>query len=94
MLIGKNVFKTISIGALLLICTIETPSALAQRTKIIGTTSNEGIIDIAVNKNWGTQVNNVYAAGFSGGPIDGQGNSGGLDVLLTKFDENYNKEWT
>ncbi len=37
---------------------------------------------------------NIYATGYTGGPLDGQSHLGNWDIFLTKFDPNGNWLWT
>ena len=36
----------------------------------------------------------VYAVGYSGGEMDGETNSGNLDIMLVKYDSNGGRQWT
>ncbi len=54
-----------------------------------GTVEGEKGYDIAISK-----ADNIYITGYTGGDLDGNINTGSLDVFLTKFDNIGNKVWT
>jgi len=58
-------------------------------TKQLGTSS--------VDMGWGITTDssgNIYVTGFTGGGLDGNTNSGGIDMFLVKYNSSGTKQWT
>ena len=57
-------------------------------TKLIGSSQDETGGHVAIDKD-----GSVYITGSSTGDLDGQGNKGGADIFISKFDIN-GRHWT
>ena len=55
-------------------------SGTRQWTRQLGTSGNDQANGVAVDSS-----GNVYAAGFTGGDLDGNTNSGGQDLFVVKY---------
>ena len=58
-------------------------------TVLIGTASNDRGHGIAVDSS-----GNIYVAGYTAGALDGETNSGGDDIYLTKYNSAGTRQWT
>jgi len=58
-------------------------------TRQWGTTADDAGDGVAVD-----DLDNVYVTGYTDGSLDGNSNTGGSDIFLTKYDTNGNKVWT
>jgi fibronectin type 3 domain-containing protein len=58
-------------------------------TVLIGTGSTDRGHGIAVDSS-----GNIYVAGYTAGALDGETNSGGNDIFLTKYDASGARQWT
>lgn len=64
-------------------------SGTKQWTKLLGTTAVDNAWSVAVDSS-----ENIYVAGFTGGNLGGQTNSGGTDAFVAKYDSSGNMLWT
>ena len=65
-------------------------SGVKQWTKQLGTTSNERDQGgVAIDSS-----DNIYLAGYTEGGLDGNTNSGGMDIFLVKYNSSGVKQWT
>jgi len=64
-------------------------SGTKQWTEQLGTGSNDEGIGIAIDNS-----DNIFVTGSTSGGLDGNTNSGGLDIFLTKYDTDGNRQWT
>jgi chitodextrinase len=58
-------------------------------TVLIGTASTDRGHGVAVDSS-----GNIYVAGYTAGALDGETNSGGNDIYLTKYDASGARQWT
>jgi hypothetical protein len=62
---------------------------IKQWTKVLGTSADEYAFALTTGKD-----GSIYVSGASGGNLDGQTNSGGLDAFVTKYNSKGIKQWT
>jgi len=73
-------------------CTVvnaTTQSGTWGGTVLIGSTADDRGEGIAVDSS-----GNIYVAGYTAGAFDGETNSGGNDIFLTKFNASGTRQWT
>jgi len=64
-------------------------SLTKQWTKQLGTSSHDVGEGVTVDSK-----NNIYVSGYTGGGLDGNTNSGSLDIFLVKYNSSGTKQWT
>ena len=64
-------------------------SGTKQWTKQLGTSSDDGAQEVTVDSS-----DNIYVTGYTAGGLDGNTNSGGMDIFLVKYNSSGVKQWT